>query len=289
METTQILAIISLLCLLVSLISSLFPKIPIMVKNCFFLVAVILLATSQVVSPKSNFLLTDFYRIPEDSPLNTSFSKIKNSIETPLIHVVMVCTPNYYKYGAYGANTMKLYCDKHGYLFTLVSEPIKGLHVNFTKNSAALGLIGKSPAKFIINCDADIEIKDLNKPLTDVFDAKNDKYIMQAPSDEWEENKKAGLINAGFVVWKNCSRAREINERWINAAKNECKNLAKIHPRQQNVFDKCVFPTLSKDELNLLKPSDVGMPWSSFISQTKDSKRGWINADRPQGPIMIKV
>jgi len=57
METTQILAIISLLCLLISLVSSLFPKIPIMVKNCFLLVAIILLATSQVVSPKSDFLL----------------------------------------------------------------------------------------------------------------------------------------------------------------------------------------------------------------------------------------
>ena len=161
---------------------------------------------------KINFYVTDFYRIPEDSPLNSSFSKIKNSIETPLIHVVMVCTPNYYKHGAYGANTMKLYCDKHGYLFTLVSEPIKGLHVNFTKNSAALDLIGKSPAKFIINCDADIDIKDLNKPLTDVFDTKNDKYIMQAPSDEFNgPNEKNSIINAGFVVWKNCSRAREIN------------------------------------------------------------------------------
>ena len=57
METTQILVIISLSCLLISLVSSLFPKIPIIVKNCFFLVAVILLATSQVVSPKSDFLL----------------------------------------------------------------------------------------------------------------------------------------------------------------------------------------------------------------------------------------
>ena len=49
METTQILAIISLLCLLISLVSSLFPKIPIIVKNCFFLVAIILLAISQIV------------------------------------------------------------------------------------------------------------------------------------------------------------------------------------------------------------------------------------------------
>jgi len=49
METTQILVIISLSCLLISLVSSLFPKIPIIVRNAFFLVAIILLATSRIV------------------------------------------------------------------------------------------------------------------------------------------------------------------------------------------------------------------------------------------------
>jgi len=62
METTQILVIISLSCLLISLVSSLFPKIPIIVKNCFFLAAIILLAISQIVSPEtyieSNYLNT---------------------------------------------------------------------------------------------------------------------------------------------------------------------------------------------------------------------------------------
>jgi hypothetical protein len=53
METTQILAIISLSCLLISLVSYLVPKIPIIVKNGFFLVAIILLATIQLYVSKN--------------------------------------------------------------------------------------------------------------------------------------------------------------------------------------------------------------------------------------------
>jgi len=60
MKTTQILVIISLSCLLISLVSSMIPKIPIIVKNVFFLMAVILLATSQVIKYKPEELtLTD--------------------------------------------------------------------------------------------------------------------------------------------------------------------------------------------------------------------------------------
>jgi len=235
---------------------------------------------------KLKLYVEKFLPLPRDSPLNTSFPQ--NLTENPLVHVVMVCTPNYYKYGAYGLNTMKLYCDTHGYLFSFVDKPIEGLHVNFTKNSAALDLIGKSPAKFILNCDADIEIKDMGKPLTDVFDSENDKYIMQAPRDEYsKKGESESIINAGFVVWRNCPRAKEINQLWINTSKTDCKNEANTHPRQQNVFDKCVYPTLSKYELNFLDPKLVGMPYSSFISQTKKSEQGWINAGRPQGPIAI--
>ena len=49
METTQILTIISLSCLFISLVSSFLAKIPVVVKNVFFLIAVVLLATSQVI------------------------------------------------------------------------------------------------------------------------------------------------------------------------------------------------------------------------------------------------
>jgi hypothetical protein len=52
MKTAQILTIISLSCLFISLVSSFLTKIPVVVKNVFFLVAVVLLATSQVVKCK---------------------------------------------------------------------------------------------------------------------------------------------------------------------------------------------------------------------------------------------
>ena len=85
MKTTQILTIISLSCLLISLVSSFISKIPIVVKNAFFLVAVILLATSQVVKCKpekfidsSSGNVLDFVEIGT-SDFNTEIEKADNN------------------------------------------------------------------------------------------------------------------------------------------------------------------------------------------------------------------
>jgi len=79
MKTTQILTIISLSCLFISLVSSFISKIPMVVKNAFFLVAVILLATSQVVKCKPEKF------IDSSSKMEKNFTRVyeKNEWGTP--------------------------------------------------------------------------------------------------------------------------------------------------------------------------------------------------------------
>ena len=58
----------------------------------------------------------------------------KPIIKNENFHVITLSTPNYDKIGCYGANSLKKYCDKHGYKFTLYrKKEIPDLHVNFTK------------------------------------------------------------------------------------------------------------------------------------------------------------
>ena len=53
-------------------------------------------------------------------------------------------------------------------------------------------------------------------------------------------------INAGFIIIKNTDRAKQIFTNWIKASYDDCKKYSNIHPRNQNVFDNCIYPTLQK-------------------------------------------
>ena len=82
----------------------------------------------------------------------------------PLFHMVVVCTPNY-DIGVKGVKAIRKYCKLHKYKFTLIKEAIKGLHVNFTKNAAAIAVLKTTNADFVVNIDADIQIHDFSKSL----------------------------------------------------------------------------------------------------------------------------
>lgn len=44
------------------------------------------------------------------------------------------------------------------------------------------------------------------------------------------------------MVGKNGTGAADIMKDWIQKARGECSKEAQVHPRNQNVFDKCVHP-----------------------------------------------
>lgn len=210
-----------------------------------------------------------YFEISQENLLDTGINtQINEHLPSVSFHIVMVCTPNYDNIGMYGYSCLYKYCQLHGYNLTIVRKPIEDLHVNFTKNSAAISVLKSSKADYVVNIDADIIVKDFSKELIDIIDPFS-KAVIQAPEDFWNgiDKPKQKIINAGFIVWKNCTRSIEINEMWIEKAKGECKEMANTHPRQQNTFDKCVLPSIKDGELGFLDNNLVGMPHSSVIAQ----------------------
>lgn len=217
-------------------------------------------------------------------------------------HVVVVCTANYNKIGGMGVNCLYKYCCLHGYQFTLVREPVADLHVNFTKNKAVLDLLTTSNASYIVSIDADIEILCYGTKLSDVIrdtpPEVKDKAILFAPADEWNfAGDRGNIINTGFTLWKNCARSKDINESMQRAAVTECREVSSCkecpnkdtkYGPQQATFEKCVYPGMWAEELVILDPGLVGVQWSSFIRQTKETRAGWVKAQMPTEPLSLQ-
>jgi len=195
-------------------------------------------------------------------------------------HIVVVCTPNYDHIGQYGVKSLRYYAQLHGYKFTLVREAISGVHVNFTKNSAAIQAMDSSDADFVVNIDADVEVVDVDRTLASLLwstGVNRDTVVMRAPQDRYCTRRvQNSHINAGFVIWSNTPRAKEINQNWLDLARTEGAYAATQHPRQQNVFDKVLYPTkMNQMELRYLDHESVGMQYSNLFKQTKSGKKGW--------------
>jgi hypothetical protein len=208
-----------------------------------------------------------YANLVKNSIITRNYSK-NHPLPKTSFHIVVVCTPNYDHIGQYGISMLSKYCQQHGYELSVVRDAIEGLHVNFTKNSAAISTLKSSKADYIVNIDADVAVKDFSVGLADIIVDSN--AVMQAPEDYWNgaDVSKNSHINAGFIIWKNCTRAVEINEAWLNSAKGECKVVSNksISP-QQTTFDDCVLKTVKNNELVHLYHRLVGLPHSTIIAQ----------------------
>mgnify|MGYP000751875360 CR=1 FL=1 len=247
------------------------------------------------------FLVASVICTPSRSPMDDSkhllaLNKNWMWIETPLkmeFLVVVVCTPNYDANGAKGVNSLALYCKQHGYGFGIRRTPIQGgLHVNFTKNIAAIEAMqqfGPERAQFVVNIDADVGVKTPTKSLRSLIQNKSKKGVMYAPEDRFSEpNKINSSINAGFIIWRNSARAQTINDKWLHVARTSCSQQAKKHPRQQNVFQHCIQPKLKPGELVLIDHRLVGMEYSSFINQKLRQHESWRKLGSPTTPLHIQ-
>ena len=208
-----------------------------------------------------------YTNLAKNSIITRNYSK-NHPLPKTSFHIVVVCTPNYDHIGQYGISMLSKYCQQHGYELSVVRDAIKDLHVNFTKNSAAISTLKSSKADYIVNIDADVVVKDFSVELADIIVDPN--AVMQAPEDYWNgaDVSKNNHINAGFIIWKNCTRAVEINEAWLNSAKGECKVVSnKSVSPQQTTFDDCVLKTVKNNELVHLDHRLVGLPHSTIIAQ----------------------
>ncbi|MCP4727797.1 MAG: glycosyltransferase family 25 protein [bacterium] len=204
----------------------------------------------------------------EENSINTLIYSHDNQLPETSFHIVVVCTPNYDNIGQYGISMLSKYCKMHGYELSVVRDAIKDLHVNFTKNSAAISVLKSTKVDYVVNIDADVIVKDFSVGLANIIVDPN--AVMQAPEDYWGNGgtSQHNTINAGCVFWKNCSRAIRINEIWLDKARGECYHEAtNTFSLQQNTFDKCVIQEIKEGELAYIDHNLVGLPHSSVIAQ----------------------
>lgn len=201
-------------------------------------------------------------------------------------HIITLNTPNYNYIGCYGANILKKYADKYGYTFEMYTGNLDtDLHINYTKNCMVIDAIKKkwnTDIEYIVSIDSDIAIKN-DIPISSLF-IERPGAILYAPRDYWEnpnENIEGeGVINAGFTIWKKCERAIDINNKWMEFAKIENKLQGK-KMLQQPVFTKYQLEIINPGELEFLDHRLVGMKYSMFVFQTKDTKKEWEKYGSP--------
>ena len=85
-------------------------------------------------------------------------------------------------------NSLKYYCDKHNYKFTVYRDKIiKDLHINFSKNAIVLDACKKYKEDYFVCIDTDVAVKDLNFKLESLI---TPGHILFAPKDFWAGEKK---------------------------------------------------------------------------------------------------
>jgi len=170
-------------------------------------------------------------------------------------HLVVVCTENY-TIGKYGVNMIQQYCEKHEYELTIVEKGIDGLHVNFSKNEAAIQVLKTTTHPFVLTIDADVCFpggmrKSLRSILPPILNAEN---VMFAPHDYHTNRTNSKYINSGFIFWKTCRRSIEINEIWLKLARGECSKYVTPPP---------VNRTCS---INVYLPASIKTNWFMWIT-----------------------
>lgn len=240
-----------------------------MVLLFLFLVLLLVLAiVLTVIQDKDNplFNLTCIEQLNEGS-----YAKKR-------IKIVMLCTPDYeekYEVVSRSIQFYKTYANKNGYTFLVQrSRMLPDLHINFSKMELLRSHLLDSRFDYTLLTDADIiEGKVKAIPLEYIIQKYNVKGIGMA------EDVNAGIVtrrksmkifqnskfNAGWILARNGKRSHEIMKLWIDESRNGCRKEAQIHPRNQNVFDKCVLPTLSKSEITKIPWQIAGTPASKMF------------------------
>lgn len=235
----------------------------------------------------------------------------KSTAKAPRIRMVGLCTPNYRDVGGPGIEALEAYCKKNGYEWRLHEKKLLGdkLHVNFNKMQLMAEELKNDDVDYTILSDVDVDVKDDSIRMEPLIQMMGDK-VVGMPSDSndclrlsdkyyasltknvsrvpflkklrWIHPNIAGsTANAGLIVAKNGPEAVQIMQDWVDAALGECSDEAQIHPRNQNVFDKCVYPK-HKDKIEILPYQYHGLPCSMGIQhgfQWRTRKKLGLSSD----------
>jgi hypothetical protein len=154
------------------------------------------------------------------------------------IAICQLITPNIDAFAKYSAASILEYCDRHDYAYFIQREKlIHDLHINWSK-IRLLDLLQEKEYEYIVLIDADILLTNLDRPLDNFINVKNDIQITMVEDTHLLIKKRP---NAGFIILRNTAKGKKIIKDWIVAAYNDPK-LADKHPRNQRIYWKYVMP-----------------------------------------------
>lgn len=215
--------------------------------NLFFLVSLLLLfgVVLIIVFTTDRTCNIEDYKGEQVKPMN--------------IRIVALCTKNYLSVGEKGIEDLKDYCYKNDYEFKLFDKQlVEDLHINFTKMKIMQDELKKEDVDYTIISDVDIKILDDDIKMEKIIEKHmtGDKVVgmpqdrtqcLKMTNKTWLTKNSNSLFNAGLIIGKNGKEASDIMAEWINMARTKCNEEANTHPRNQNVFDKCVHPKYEKE------------------------------------------
>lgn len=231
----------------------------------------------------------------------------KTPIVKKRILVTMLCTPNYDHLGKFSISQMNDYCKKHNYSLMICRKILNhNLHVNFSRLLFVKLMMEKYKHQYdyIVMMDADSTVHNFEIPIEHLIQncSLNPKALVFAPEDVISGfatqygsiNLRSGTsINCGFMIWKIDSL--NILNKFIETFSNsECgEKWRDSHPRTQNVWDKCLVPTIDNyDKIFSYIPWEmVGVRSSQFISQCFASQKNGSKCkyDNPPNIDVIKL
>ena len=179
--------------------------------------------------------------------------------------IIMLATANIEKYARYSRSAWEKFCSARGYsFFHYPDKLIDDMHVNWSKIEMARQHLASSSADIVVLVDADTYVCNPRLDLNELADRYPDKHLMFSRDcrnvgplllplnyEAAFRYKTRKLPNAGFIVVRNTEFSRRFFDKWIDLARNDLRDIADTHPRNQRVLWEGLY-FQNKDQIVLL-------------------------------------
>ncbi len=194
------------------------------------------------------------------------------------VEIVMLSTPEVAHYSWLGESSWAAYAEHHAYSLHICRQKlVPDMHINWSKIELVRQRLAATDAQYLLLVDADsfvfrpAETFDLLwQPDREIVFSNDQPFPRPGAFNVGRRHwlrwrlKQWKLPNAGFVMMRVESYARDFFDRWLDHARNDFKHLSDIHPRNQNVLWRALLPVehgqlavLDNEVVRLTHPSHI--------------------------------
>ena len=176
-------------------------------------------------------------------------------VDGPRIAILMMNSPNIPKYAYYSTLINYTYATRYGYAFLVQRCPwpenIARKDWYWGDGSSEYLLVWSKASviekflhlyDYIVYLDSDAFVYDQSIPIEFLIKNTFDKnpslsLVTQEDCDDQHTCYNKGGMNAGILIFKNCSTSFELLDEWMNQETKACKDFLYRHPREQQCLN----------------------------------------------------